>query len=192
MFNFPVDWRLAWYSKMGTWTCHSFAVLHRAENYVAYFRSVPLLALASLVLLSIALMASVLPVLLAWIRSQYHYHEKNSAVSKVSVGTVDHKTVAKSTGSDEKGGASENKETTEEKAKKRLTMIGKRMTKIFGGGDTSSQQKDGSKENDDRENAWEELKEDAKRTDSPVEVEADAKRKTLLKRLTLKTKSVVG
>lgn len=66
------------------------------------------------------------------------------------------------------------------------------MTKIFGGGDSPSQQKMGSKENDDLENAWEELKEDTKWTGSPVEAEADVKRKTLLKRLTLKTKSVVG
>ncbi|KAJ9116111.1 hypothetical protein QFC20_000788 [Naganishia adeliensis] len=182
----------AWSSWAVTEVFHGQLSDRLAPSMVFENGSVPLLALASLVLLFIALMASVLPVLLAWIRSQYHYHEKNSAVSNVSVGTVDHKTVAKSTGSDEKGEASEDKETTEEKAKKRLTMIGKRMTKIFGAGDTSSQQKDGSKENDDREYAWEELKEDAKRTDSPVEVEADAKRKTLLKRLTLKTKSVVG
>lgn len=105
---------------------------------------------------------------------------------------MNRKTVGKPTGSAEKDGASEEKEVPEEKTKKRPTTIGKRMTKIFRGGDSPSQRKTGSKENDDLENAWGELKEDTMRTGSPVEVEADAKRKTLLKRLTLKTKAVVG
>lgn len=106
-------------------------------------------------------------------------------MANASVETVKTKASVKPM-SEEKKEASDDKQTTEDKAKKRLTSIGKRMTKIFGGGDLESQTGAGSRA-EDLENAWEELKNDPKRSESPSKVGSEAKRKTLLKRLTMKT-----
>lgn len=79
----------------------------------------------------------------------------------------------------------------EQTAKKRLTAIGKRMTKILGG-DSDNQQQHEKTKLTDLESAQEKPKKDVDHAGSPVEAEADVKRKTLLKRLTLKTKSIVA
>ncbi|KAI5452561.1 hypothetical protein NCC49_000723 [Naganishia albida] len=114
--------------------------------------SVSILALSSLILLSTSLLASVLPVLLARIRSQYYYHGKNLAVANPSISAT--RKAAVDSRKEENSGEAEEEKTTEDKAKRRPTSIGKRTTKIF----SSDSKGEGSKKSDDLEHAGEELK----------------------------------
>ncbi|KAJ9111624.1 hypothetical protein QFC19_000980 [Naganishia cerealis] len=108
--------------------------------------TIPVLALASIILLAIALSASVIPVWLGSLRRQYLYHRNDSPIIRSNTNedikkndpSVDEKQVEGD--SEDHVGAG----TTDQKTKNRLTILGKRITKFLGSSAIQREGEDGS------------------------------------------------
>lgn len=152
-------------------------------------RTVPMLVLASLLLLSITLAASVIPPFVARARSQYMYHVRNTAANRERYDDSDKEDSPSSVsiGDVTRDPHHHEDRTTERKRTNRLTMmIGKRATKIFGPGGMDIQR---IGENELSNTAPVPYMQEPPR--SAILEESDPRRKSVFKRLTLKTQSVV-
>jgi hypothetical protein len=152
-------------------------------------RTVPLLVLASIALLSVSLAASVIPPFVARARSQYMYHVRNTAANRAKHDKLakDDYSVTAIDGESKEDLYHAEGPSTENKATNRLTMmIGKRATKLFGPCATEGPQIGESDHSNIPIVPY--MQEPPQ---SAILEEADPRRKSAFKRLTMKTMSVV-
>jgi hypothetical protein len=152
-------------------------------------RTVPLLVLASIALLSVSLAASVMPPFVARARSQYMYHVRNTAANRAKHDKLakDDYSVTAIDSEFKKDLYPAEDPSTESKATNRLTMmIGKRATKLFAPCDMEEPRMNESDQSNVPPMPY--MQEPPQ---SAMLEEADPRRKSAFKRLTMKTMSVV-
>ena len=148
--------------------------------------AVPLLVLASIILLSVALAASVIPPFVARARSQYMYHVRNMEAQRTRAEQSSQEDSPTSSSSDDsKREATEDTNTAHSVVNRLTIMIGKRATRLLGSAEVNE-----LKSTIDEPKT---LLPSPSRQEPPRSAildKADPRRKSVLKRLTLKTQSV--